>query len=80
MTEEIKNENTEAPEKEAKKESAKVKKENEWFTLPQRYPVQIRILDPDPELYLHFGASAYVELEIPSRPFRQFFWELFLWK
>ena len=59
---------------------AEVKKENEWFTLPQRYPVQIRILDPDPELYLHFGASAYVELEIPSRPFRQFFWELFLWK
>ena len=59
---------------------AEVKKENEWFTLPQRYPVQIRILDPDPQLYLHFGASAYVELDIPSRPFRQFFWELFLWK
>ena len=59
---------------------AEVKKENEWFLLPQRYPVQIRILDPDEQLYLHFGASAYVELEIPARPFRQFFWELFLWK
>ena len=53
-----------------------VKKENEWFLLPQRFPVQIKILDPD-EL-LNFGASAYVTLDIPSRPFRQFFWELFL--
>lgn len=53
-----------------------VKKENEWFLLPQRFPVQIKITDPD-EL-LTFGASAYVSLEIPSRPFRQFFWELFL--
>ena len=59
---------------------ADVKKENEWFMLPQRYPVQIRIIDPDKSLHLHFGGSAYVELDIPSRPFRQFFWELFLWK
>ena len=59
---------------------AEVKKENEWFMLPQRYPVQIRILDPDPYLFFHLGASAYVELEIPARPFRQFFWELFLWR
>ena len=53
-----------------------VKKENQWFILPQRFPVQIRITNPD-EL-LNFGASAYVTLDIPSRPFRQFFWELFL--
>ncbi len=59
---------------------AEVKKENEWFMLPQRYPVQIKIVDPDKQLLLHFGASAYVELDIPSRPFRQFFWELFLWQ
>ena len=59
---------------------ADVKNENEWFVLPQRYPVQIRILDPDQHLHLHFGGSAYVELEIPAHPFRQFFWELFLWK
>lgn len=59
---------------------ADVKKENEWFMLPQRYPVQIKILDPDKSLHLHFGGSAYVELDIPSHPFRQFFWELFLWK
>ena len=59
---------------------AEVKKENEWFMLPQRYPVQIKITSPDKELFLHLGASAYVELDIPSRPFRQFFWELFLWQ
>ena len=59
---------------------ADVKSENEWFLLPQRYPVQIRILDPDKDIYLHFGGSAYVELDIPARPFRQFFWELFLWQ
>ena len=55
---------------------AEVKKENEWFLLPQRFPVQIKITDPDERL--NFGASAYVTLDIPSRPFRQFFWELFL--
>ena len=53
-----------------------VKKENEWFPLPQRFPVQIKITDPDSKL--NFGASAYVTLDIPSHPFRQFFWELFL--
>jgi multidrug resistance efflux pump len=53
-----------------------VKKENEWFLLPQRFPVQIKITNPDH--LLNFGASAYVSLDIPSRPFRQFFWELFL--
>ena len=56
-----------------------VRKENEWFLLPQRFPVQIRIRNPDKELQLHFGGSAYAEIEIPSRPVRQFFWELFLW-
>ena len=53
-----------------------VKKENEWFLLPQRFPVQIRITNPDEKL--HFGASAYVVLDIPAHPIRQFFWELFL--
>lgn len=56
-----------------------VRKENEWFLLPQRFPVQIRILNPDRRLQLHHGASAYVEVDTPSRPVRQFFWELFLW-
>ena len=57
-----------------------VKKENEWFPLPQRYPVQIKITDAcEANLFTH-GASAYVELDIPSRPIRQFFWEIFLWQ
>lgn len=56
-----------------------VEKENEWFLLPQRFPVQIRILDPLEGVPLHVGGSAYVEIGIPSHPIRQFFWELFLW-
>ena len=57
-----------------------VEKENEWFLLPQRFPVQIKIIDQgDCSLFTH-GASAYVELNIPSRPIRQFFWEIFLWQ
>jgi len=55
-----------------------VDKENEWFLLPQRYPVQIRILDPPSEPVFHVGASAYVELESHARPVRQFFWQMFL--
>lgn len=55
-----------------------VEKENEWFLLPQRFPVQIRLLDPpsDPSL-LHVGASAYVELNCRAYPVRQIFWQLF---
>jgi multidrug resistance efflux pump len=37
-----------------------VKNENEWLLLPQRFPLQIKILDPDPNYPLHPGASAYV--------------------
>ncbi len=38
----------------------KVRNENEWLLLPQRFPVQIKILNPDPNYPLHPGASAYV--------------------
>lgn len=55
-----------------------VEKENEWFLLPQRYPVQIRIQDPPPDPIFHVGASAYVELDSLARPIRQFFWQMFL--
>ena len=55
-----------------------VEKENEWFLLPQRYPVQIRIQDPPAEPLFHVGASAYVELDSLARPIRQFFWQMFL--
>ncbi|MES2204983.1 MAG: HlyD family secretion protein [Pseudomonadota bacterium] len=33
---------------------------NEWLNLPQRLPLQIKILDPDPKYPLNPGASAYV--------------------
>ena len=56
-----------------------VANENEWFPLPQRYPIQIKIIDHGENPPLTHGASAYVELDIPSRPIRQFFWEIFLW-
>jgi len=56
-----------------------VEKENEWFLLPQRFPVQIKLIDPPENLQLHHGASAYVSVETPARPIRQFFWQLFLW-
>ncbi len=38
-----------------------VTNENEWLLLPQRFPIQIKILDPpDPNYPLNPGASAYV--------------------
>ena len=57
-----------------------VKKENEWFLLPQRFPVQIKIIDHHNDAFFTYGSSAYVELDIPSRPIRQFFWEILLWQ
>jgi membrane fusion protein (multidrug efflux system) len=38
----------------------KVSNENQWLLLPQRFPLQIEILDPDPKYPLNPGASAYV--------------------
>ena len=38
----------------------KVARENEWVLLPQRFPVQIKVLDPDPNFPLNVGASMYV--------------------
>ncbi|RTL11987.1 MAG: HlyD family secretion protein [Neisseriaceae bacterium] len=38
----------------------KVARENEWVLLPQRFPVQIKILDLDPKFPLNVGASTYV--------------------
>ena len=40
-----------------------VKNENEWLLIPQRLPLQIKILDPDPNFPLQPGASAYVYLK-----------------
>lgn len=43
-----------------KSQLQKVNNENEWLLLPQRFPLQIKILDPDPNYPLNPGASAYV--------------------
>jgi multidrug efflux system membrane fusion protein len=41
-----------------------VEKENEWFLLPQRFPVQIALDSPPPEHPLHVGMSADVQIDI----------------
>ncbi len=37
--------------------------ENEWILLPQRLPVQIKVLDPDYKYPLRAGSSAYVYIQ-----------------
>lgn len=37
--------------------------ENQWLLLPQRFPLQIKILDLDSKYPLHIGASAYVYIK-----------------
>jgi membrane fusion protein, multidrug efflux system len=54
-----------------------VQKENQWFMLPQRFPVQVRITDIPKGYQLHPGGSAYVQVETSAHPIRQFFWRLF---
>lgn len=44
----------------ARTQQQTVKNDNEWLNLPQRFPLQIKILDPDPKYPLNPGASAYV--------------------
>lgn len=39
-----------------------VANENQWFRLPQRFPVLLKVLNPDPNFPLHVGASASVVL------------------
>lgn len=41
-----------------------VTNENEWILLPQRLPVIIRIIDPDPNYPLRLGSSAYVYIKV----------------
>jgi len=56
---------------------SEVQKENQWFMLPQRFPVQILITDIPKGYKLHSGGSAYVQIETSAHPIRQFFWRLF---
>ncbi len=41
-----------------------VTNENQWILLPQRLPVIIRIIDPDPRYPLRLGSSAYVYIRV----------------
>jgi len=52
-----------------------VEKENEWFLLPQRYPVQIKLLNIDKKYKLHPGGTAWVRVHTSAKPIRQFFWQ-----
>jgi len=57
-----------------------VEKENEWFLLPQRFPVQIELLDHDFVKYpLHVGASATVIVNVSASEFTEMFWQFGLW-
>ncbi len=38
--------------------------ENQWILLPQRLPVIIRVIDPDPKYPLRVGTSAYVYVKV----------------
>lgn len=59
---------------------AEVEKENEWFLLPQRFPVQVKITDKDISKYpLHVGSSATVIIDTKDDIFRQIFWQIDLW-
>lgn len=52
-----------------------VEKENEWFLLPQRLPVTIKIADPDPENHpFHVGASASVVIDAENPVVSEIFW------
>lgn len=55
-----------------------VQQENEWFLLPQRFPVQVEILNVDESEYqLHPGGTAWVRVHIQAMPIRQLFWQFF---
>ena len=56
-----------------------VEKENQWFLLPQRFPVQIRITDPDPEYPFNLGGSAFVQIDTSSQLLKQIIWRIFRW-
>lgn len=56
-----------------------VPKENQWFLMPQRFPVQIRISAPDPDYPFHLGGSAFVQVDVSSQLLRQMIWRLLRW-
>ena len=47
----------------AKTQQQTISNNNEWLRLPQRFPLQIKINDPDPKFPLNPGSSAYVYIK-----------------
>lgn len=47
----------------ARTQQQTVSNDNEWLKLPQRFPLQVKILDPDPKYPLNPGSSAYVYIK-----------------
>jgi len=61
----------------AENQLAEVIKENEWFLLPQRFPVQIKITDKEIDKYpLHVGATATVIIDTEDDIIRHLFWQI----
>lgn len=56
-----------------------VEKENEWFLLPQRFPVQIEIDEVPDDVTLHPGASAFARVKCDAYPMRHLLWLIFRW-
>jgi multidrug resistance efflux pump len=50
----------------ARTQQQTISNNNQWLLEPQRFPIQIEILDPDPKYPLHPGASAYVYIKTNS--------------
>ncbi len=57
-----------------------VQDENDWFLLPQRFPVQIEITDKNIEKYpLHVGLTATVVIDTKDNIWRHLFWQIDWW-
>lgn len=48
---------------ELRTQQQKITSNNQWLLEPQRFPIQIEILDPDPKYPFNPGASAYVYIK-----------------
>jgi multidrug resistance efflux pump len=56
---------------------SQVTNDNPWFRLPQRFPVQIKILNGNNAEYpLHVGASATVTINVPAKEMTSWLWYL----
>lgn len=57
-----------------------VQDENDWFLLPQRFPVQIEVTDKEIDKYpLHVGMTATVVIDTKDNILSHLFWQIDLW-